>query len=61
MEQHFTSIRRKAFFCPLRDSEDGATKVLPLTKRCSPTNRLNGDGASAFWKFALRVVILANT
>ena len=32
VERHFISIRGKGFFCTLRDSEDGQTKVLPLSR-----------------------------
>lgn len=32
LERHFISIRGSAFYCTLRDSQDGETKVLPLNK-----------------------------
>jgi len=32
MQRHFISIRGKGYFCTLRDTQDGRTKVLPLTK-----------------------------
>jgi hypothetical protein len=32
VERHFISISGHGFFCVLRDSTDGATKVLPLSK-----------------------------
>jgi hypothetical protein len=32
LERHFISIRGKGFYCTLRDSQDGKTKVMPLAK-----------------------------
>ncbi len=32
LERHFISISGKGFYCTLRDSQDGKTKVLPLEK-----------------------------
>jgi hypothetical protein len=32
LERHFIGIRGKGFYCTLRDSQDGLTKVVPLAK-----------------------------
>jgi hypothetical protein len=32
LERHFISIRGKGFYCTLRDTQDGRTKVMPLAK-----------------------------
>ena len=32
VERHFISIRGNGFYCTLRDSEDGLTRVLPLSR-----------------------------
>jgi hypothetical protein len=32
LERHFISIHGKGFYCTLRDSQDGKTKVMPLAK-----------------------------
>ncbi|MEW8397598.1 MAG: hypothetical protein AB2707_15705, partial [Candidatus Thiodiazotropha sp.] len=32
LEHHFISIQGQGFFCTLRDSQDGRTKVVPLSK-----------------------------
>ncbi len=32
LERHFIGIRGKGFYCTLRDSQDGLTKVMPLAK-----------------------------
>jgi hypothetical protein len=32
LERHFIAIRGKGFYCTLRDSQDGLTKVMPLAK-----------------------------
>ncbi len=35
LERHFIAIRGKGFYCTLRDSQDGLTKVMPLAKEAT--------------------------